>query len=352
LTYPNERSVLKHLKEDPLAKAYFIYGEESRLNAVYFEKTAEKSGAACGDSFNFQKFDFAAINVDKLADACMSLPVFAPRKCVAVRDADIEALPKPELDKLYELLENLPEETCLIIAQINLKIDAAKSAKYKKFLKAFDKIGAVFNLPERSPAELVKFAQSYARKNGSEISPAAASKLRERCLSDMNRMIPELDKLCAFRGGEGPNLISEADIELLVARQLDTSVFELSRQIKKGDYSRAMAILGELKQNGEEAVSVLAALSSVYIDLFRAMAATESGKTPDDVKKDFPYRGKEFLVRAAFADARAFSQGFVGKALEILSQADFEIKSSGSLDPFIILEKAATKLFILKAEGG
>lgn len=50
-----------------------------------------------------------------------------------------------ELDKLYELLDTIPETTVLILYLPTLEIDPKKSAKWRTFLKKLDTRG--FSLP-------------------------------------------------------------------------------------------------------------------------------------------------------------------------------------------------------------
>lgn len=93
--------------------------------------------------FNFQAFDGGKASIDEIADAAQALPLFAERKCVLVKDLNVEALNAGELAKLYQLLEELSETTVLIISQSTLEIDAKRSAKWKKFIAAAEKNGTV-----------------------------------------------------------------------------------------------------------------------------------------------------------------------------------------------------------------
>ena len=57
----------------------------------------------------------------------------AERKCVTVSDLNVEAMNTAELDKLYELLDTIPETTVLILYLPTLEIDPKKSAKWRTF---------------------------------------------------------------------------------------------------------------------------------------------------------------------------------------------------------------------------
>lgn len=59
---------------------------------------------------------------------------------------------------------------------------------------------------------------------------------------------------------------------------METTVFLLSNALVRGDYSKAYALLDLLMAQREEPYTILAVLSSAYIDMYRVRAAIEAGK--------------------------------------------------------------------------
>lgn len=349
LIYNTEQDVIKHL-DGQHKNLYCIYGTENYLKQIYYEKIIEKLEVDKCDSFNYQEFAFSSISVDIIADSCYSLPVFAEKKCVVIKDIEIESLNKVESDKFYQLITDLPEETVLIIYQLSTQMDVKKNAKSKKFVKEIGKYGAVFNLSERASSDLVKFAKSYVKEFGISIQTDAANMLKDYCLSDMNSMINEMDKLCAYKQ---TGSISVADVELFVPKRIEISIYNLNKAIRRKNFTESVSILNDLKYMGNDPIMILGVLSSVYLDLLRAKLALDEGKHDSDIVNDFSYKGREFVVRNALADARNTSWQVIKKSIAILRKTDLNMKSLGFSDisdSYFLLEKAVMELLLVQAE--
>ena len=69
------------------------------------------------------------------------------------------------------------------------------------------------------------------------------------------------------------------------------------------------------------------------------------------IAEDFGYRGREFRVKNALRDSARYSVEFLRKALSLLEEADYRLKSSRA-DSRLIVEQAVTELFYtLQKEG-
>ena len=94
----------------------------------------------------------------------------------------------------------------------------------------------------------------------------------------METLVRETDKLISYRvQGE----ITRADVELVTHKSLEASIFDLSKALLgSGGRTRAFQILNDLFTQREEPTRVLSVLSGAFIDLYRAKAAHNAGKTP------------------------------------------------------------------------
>lgn len=111
-----------------------------------------------------------------------------------------------------------------------------------------------------------------AAKRGCVISRADAQHIAELTLCDLSLASTETDKLCSYAGtGE----ITAEMIDKLTIKQLDTSIYSLATELLKGNRRQALLILDDLIAQKIEPVVILAALSSNYIDFYRAKTAWE-----------------------------------------------------------------------------
>ena len=171
-------------------------------------------------------------------------------------------------------------------------------------------LAAVDVYKRQSTADIVKLLCSGATRRNCRLLPENARLLVEQCGDDLNLLLNELDKLCAL-AGEGE--ITREMIESAGSKNLEASVFDLSKAILQNHYARAYAILHRLLSQKEEPVNILAVLSTAYADLYRAKVAAAAGKQADTLTADFQYRGREFRLRNAARDASRLSMEDVYK---------------------------------------
>ena len=203
-------------------------------------------------------------------------------------------------------------------------------------------------LAPRDRTKVIRFAVARCDKEGCILSPQLAGYLVDRCSQDMWLLSGEIAKLCAYVGG---GEITKEAIDKVTTQAVDAGIYDLSRMILKGDYAGSLAILSDLFYLREEPTVILATLSYTFVDLYRAKIAREAGVDSGRIAEDFGYRGREFRVKNALRDSARYSVEFLRKALSLLEEADYRLKSSRA-DSRLIVEQAVTELFYtLQKEG-
>lgn len=337
-----EAELKKQLDCGNFSKVYFFYGPEKYMIEKYTQRFLDKAGNVPFPDFNLQRFDGRGTTVDAIADAVEALPFLADRKCVTVSDFDVETCGATELGKLYELLEALPSATVLLFYCPGLQVDVKKSAKWKKFLAAINKTGVSVAMERRTGPELEKTLCAAAAKRGCDLSRQDAARIINYAGNDLRTLYHELEKLCSYQcSGE----ITAALIDRLVTRNLEANIFALGKSIIAGEYEKAYGILDLLFYQNEEPVSILATLTTVYLDLYRVRACIQSGLSAQDPAQYFDYKGKEFRLRNAERDVRRLSLAALRESLDILLETDLSLKGArGSRR--IMLEKMIARLLL------
>ena len=141
-------------------------------------------------------------------------------------------------------------------------------------------------------------------------------------------------------------------VEKTITKNMETTVFLLSNALVRGDYSKAYALLDLLMAQREEPYTILAVLSSAYIDMYRVRAAIESGKTSMAPTEYGDYRGRDFRLKYAERDVRDLSIEMLRECLSLLLNCDLSIKLSGgeNMDR-IALEKLFAQLLYVAHRG-
>ena len=346
-----ETQLKKHFKESPPANLYLLFGSEPYLTAHYARQAVRSAMGKDAEqdplgAFNLQRFDGQDSSWDAIEEAAQSLPLMAERKCVVVRDFDVTASSVP-FDRVLELVGDPPEETVLIFWMDTVVPDGKKNAKWRQFISAAEKHGICAEFKPKTPAETVKLLCSGAARRGCVLRPENARLLLEQCGEGLYGLLGELDKLCAIalEQEEPSKEITRTIIETAAAKNLEASVFDLSKMLLQGRYDAAYRVLDRLFFHREEPVAILAVLISAYADLYRAKVAVAAGEPVESLSEDFAYKGKEFRLRHAARDAAKLSLPALRECLEVLAQADMRLKST-RMDKRTVLEQTVSSLIL------
>ncbi len=344
----NEDTLKQHIKSGELLPVYVLYGEEAYLVGQYASKLCRRAmdGDDELDSFNLHRFDGLKCDFNEIEDAAEALPLMAERTCVTVRDYDVGTGDGHE--RLLALLKE-PNESCVLIFYYDaVKVSATKNERWKSFLAAAEKSGAVVKLDKRTPEEVVRMLVSGATRRGCSMKTDTARMLLEWCGNDLNLLMCELDKLAALAdGGE----IDRALVEKAATRNLESRVFELSKAILKGQYTTAYDVLHALFAQKEDPIMINGVLASAWADLYRVKTAEAAGQQPTAVATVYAgYKGKEFRLRNAARDAARLSAATLREGLDVLAEADRRLKFTPA-DNHVVLEETAARLILLTRRG-
>ena len=341
----NEQEFRKMLSSGSPDKLYLIYGEEKYLVKGYTNKLIEKvTGKKTSD------LDYVRLNSDSTLEEIFSaseqLPVLFDKKCVVVSDYNIDALSDGDLKALLEYCSDSSPSTVLIFSMPTLSQEQKKggkaAGKLQKFAEAVKKYGTVAEFPKRDSLALEKQLCTWAGKQGCELSALNASKIISMCGTDMTALKNEVDKLCAYTG-EGK--ITEDTIDMLVAQNTEVRIFALSDKIAAGDYNSAYKQLYGLFGQNEKPEIILSVLSSVYLDMYRAKAAAESGISISQLATDFKYGKREFLLKNAGKRASRYSMQALRRILGVILDTDIKLKSTPA-DRQILLETLIARIIV------
>lgn len=350
-----EAELRRQLAAGKLYSLYVVGGEEKYLVKRAAGRLIKKAGEGPFPEFNSNEFSNDS-TVDSIADAAVALPFFAEHKCVSVADFNLEEKDGAELDKLYELLDQVPETTTLAFWYPTLDFDGKKSAKWKKFLKKVEEKGEVLLCGRRSVQDLQKLLLREAEKAGCSLSRQNAGRIVEYAGQNVTQLLGEIEKLCAFALGQAqaadnraiPEITVEM-IEALVPKTTETTVFLMSNALVAGNYEKAYALLDTLFYQNEEPIAILGALSSAYVDMYRVKTALENGLPAAAAGEYGEYKGKEFRLRNAERSARNIKPETLRASLSLLLEADTALKGS-RLEGRLVLEKLIAGL-LLAAKG-
>ncbi len=332
----NESGLKDAIKNNP-SGIYLIHGEESYLKKIYVEKIIKKTVDEAFADFNFHTFDGKECTLSEIYESAGAVPMMAETKCVLVKDYPLDTLDDNGFEQLETVLSDNPEDSALVFTFVAY---TPKGAKWNKAVKLFEKYGYNAKLDKKTTPELVKMLESGAKKRGVSFEKGVASYLISCVGSDLNTLLNETDKVCAYVS-EGE--IKKSDVDAVCIKSLDAKVFDMIRDLTSGRFDSAFKKLSLLFEQREDEFQILGALIAQYSDIYRAKASVKSGNRAEMIAKYYDYAGKEFRLTNAARTASSLSFEAIGECVDILSWADTTLKSS-ALDKRLVLEQTVVKL--------
>lgn len=339
MRYSDERKLAQDIKNSLFKPVYLITGDEPFLKTAYRGRLIEAALGEEASGFNLLVFSGAKLDLGDLMGAVTTLPLLGGRRCVVVDEFVPEKLTADELKQWPDILNNIPQETLLMLIQQALPDPDKKKAAEKFFALIDEAGGAVATLGTRKGNDLIAFVVRRCDEAGSAIDPEVARYLIERVGEDMARLGTECDKIAAYAGPE--SRIDRAVIDALTPATVEADVYRLSRHIFAGEIDKALRLVDALCYQRTPIPLVMATLSGAFADLYRAKTGQEKGHPQERIVKDFAYR-HAFRVKNALRDARGLRREHIEAAMAAIIEADLLMKTTQQEDRFL-LEQAVVR---------
>ena len=343
MPYFTENDLKSSIKSKKFYNVYFLYGDEKYLTSYYTNTLISKILDGPPSAFNFQKFTQDNLDIEELGDCIEAIPMISPSKCVLISNLDIEKLDQKDLKKLKNIISDMPETSILIFQITSIEINLKKSSKWKNFIDLVSKNGICTEFHQLSKQTLEKQLISWCKKLNTELPLSCAQKIVRESKNSLTDLKNQVEKLCAFCENR---TVTEQDIDLIVDKNLEANVFDLVKNIVTGNCTTACKKLNIIMSKKEEPISILAVISSVYIDIYRVKIAMANGAFIKDICNFYDYKRKEFRLDNAKKNSRYFSIENIRLSLNLLIETDFKLKSSKT-DNKILLEELIVKLCML-----
>ncbi len=253
------------LERGDLGSVYLIVGREAFLRRKAIDAIVAAVAGEEDRDFALQRIDGSSTPLPAILDAARSLPLFLavtdrPTRVVLVSPFDPGT--KADGDLLGDYLKDPVEATCLVFEAASL--DSRRAAAK---LLTTHAIKVQCDPPERE-ADVRRWIENSAASRGIEIAPDAVAYLLEMVGLDLQQLNQELDKVELFAAGSAR--LEARDLEKLLGRSREHSVFELTDALVAGREDVALRVLNRLLDDGEEPVKLLAMVSWVIRQLITA----------------------------------------------------------------------------------
>lgn len=317
------KRIIADIKNQTFANVYLLYGPERYLCRYYTNELANALGDI-KDEMNSSVFNGKNIDIPKLIDTAQTLPFFAPRRLIVIKDSGVF---KASNEMLAQYLKDIAEDTYFVFCEEEVD-------KRNKVYKAVQEAGYVAYFDRLNGDGLSRWTATYFAKFGKKITNGNMQFLLERIGNDMDTIRNESDKLIDYLGER--EIIEKDDIETMVSPNINAKTYEMTDCIAAGNTNGALKIYTELLSLK---VAPEAIMSSV-ITMFKQLYEIKTYKGSADMAKTLGMQ--PFVATKYQRIARNFSAEKLLEAANFGAQLVVDVRS-GKLDKLMCVE-----LFIVK----
>ncbi|WP_297517544.1 DNA polymerase III subunit delta [uncultured Clostridium sp.] len=321
----------EELKAGKLKNAYVFCGLDEILIKEAIDKIIAKSIDPTFKDLNFVKYDAIDLNFNMFMNACETLPFMAEKRAVVISRANFlkdkcDNESKNFYEKAKTYFENPPEST-LLIAYFLLNDKRDRANKVRK-LAALEKKGCtVIAVEKLKGVKLYNRIESIFKVKGKEIGKIELKYFSELVHSNFDIIEREVDKLVNYTDGRA---ITKADIDIMKQSNSEDDIFDLIDLISMKKPSKAIDLMNELFNKGDEPLSVLRLVQGQFQKLYTIKVASNAGMRTDEISRDMGL--PNFIVDKLSKQGRGFSDVIIKKALSLTLETEKRLKSKSHLN--------------------
>lgn len=317
-----------------IPEVLLIDGEASVLVDGRVTALIDEALGPSARDFNFQSMTAGEVSEDLIRNAAETLPVFAQRRVVYVKDAD-----RLNLEALSDYLQKPNPSTCLIVRA--LRFDG-RSGPYKRAKKA----GYTERYDNPKERDMPAQVESRARQMGVNITAEAARAVVSAVGADLGAAWQALELLSLYMT-DPKQPIRASDVAEVVSLTREASIFDMVDAIGRRDRQKVLdGLFGLIRRNGQHPLQILSMIARQYRLLVSCRAALDSRWPESRVASELKL--PPFVLKKLMQQARSYDLETLTQNLNRVVEADQAMKG-GALNPERALERL---LFLLFAESG
>ncbi|WP_281202234.1 DNA polymerase III subunit delta [Cytobacillus kochii] len=331
--------IWKQIKAKSFSSVYLLYGTEPYLINETKQLLINHALLPEELDFNLSTYDLEETPIEVALEDAETFPFMGERRLIILHNpyfltADKgKAKVEHQLNALENYLNDPAPYTILVFSGAYEKLD-----ERKKLTKQIKKSAAVLEAKQLNEKELHVWMRDRASKNGVQIDEEAINLLLT--LSGMNlfMLTSEMDKLALY--GSDERRITVEMVDQLVSRSLEQNIFTLVEKVVHRDIEAALRIFYDLLKLNEEPIKILAVITNQFRLIYQVKELSRRGYGQNQIAgyiKTHPFR-----VKLAAGQARLFSEEELSQIMNILADADYQMKTGGMNKQLLI------ELFLFK----
>ena len=300
---------------------YVFHGEEMFLLRHYLEQLKKLLLDELTDSFNFHRLTNETFDLQSFADAVENLPMMAEHTFVQVDDIDLFKLSESDREKIIDVISDVPDYCTVVFAYETVQWKPDK--RLKKLWDAIEKNASIVEFAKQDQKDLIAWVGRHFAARKKRISNDLCAYLIDITGGTMTALSSEISKICAYSGADE---IHRTDIDAVTEPVLDAVVFQMTDLLGQGKFTQAFQKLQQLLKMQQEPIAILGAIGTQFRRIGTARTLLDHGSNTSELMKLCGVT--EYPARKTMEAARSFSAEFCKKAMELILETDYKMKTS------------------------
>ncbi|MDF2877141.1 MAG: holA [Clostridia bacterium] len=297
-------------------RCYLLVGEDTWSKNKWILEIKNKTLTVADEMMNYFEAEDKDITVSKLIDIAETLPFFADKKMIYMKNSGFfKAGKKEEADKFEEFIKNIPEYLVLII-------DEKEVDKRSKLFKSMHTKHTVITFDYPGEDKVYEMLEEQAQLNQLNIAPAMLKYFLRNMPEDIVYMRGELDKLIAYTHGKA---VTKEDIDKVCVFSLEKRIFELVKKIAHRKANEAFQIYHTLIQGKESPIGILVLIARQYRVMLQVKYLLKSKMPAKEIasKIKLPY----FALKEMTEQVNLYTFKQLEEILALCLETDKDIKT-------------------------
>ena len=317
---------------------YVIYGEEKLLMEKKLS-SLKKQYHINEEDMNIETYWCQETSMSSIVEDALTPPFLSEYKMIVVKNplflttAKQKDMSEEDIKIFMDYISQENPTTVLVVYHDQKNFD-----ERKKIVKELRKNVEFFEIGKVDHQQLYKSTHQAIKARGCEIEEDALQLFLSRMPNDLLEISQEVNKLCLYT-----HHITKEDIDIMVTKQVEENVFELTKAILNKEIGKSIGIYKDLMINNEEPIKLIVLIANSLRLLYQVKLLDRKGYNDQEIAKMLslnPYR-----LRYIRQDGKDYEIKELLQKLDQLSQLDVDIKT-GKIDRFKGLE-----LFLIRIGG-
>lgn len=330
------------------APVYLVKGSDDVLRGEALSKLIDQLVGTADRGLILDEFDLDTTTLASAVDAAQTIPFLTDRRVVSVRRFG-RFSKNEEVQSLLDYLTNPLDSTTLVlvweksVSATETGESATKTPRIPtnlpKAIKAIN--GEVLDTDAPTGRNLAGWVGTQLSAAGLNLDARARDEVVESLGEDAGALVGLIERLKpAFPAG---HKISSEDLKPYLGRAGGVPPWELTDAIDSGRVPEALEKLHRMLNAGDRhPLAIMATLQSHYLRMLRLDGA--GVRSDKDAAVVLGLKGSTFPAKKALNQQRKLGSARLGRAVELLAQADLDLRGARAWPGELVMEVLVARL--------